>query len=330
MKIRYEQGNTLENSYFIAEEEGRSLKIKASDFMPLEAQRLIKAKKEDQVITPDEAIKQMEEEYKSFDELRKAYIKARVANRIALKKEQAKEQSKKEAKKEIKDKAKKETKKQEKQTKASLKRKAYDDGWAIDRSEIPKDVGKRVKEPVMSVNDKEVASDKKQQPIKTVSNPKVKKYYNRLPSKSIGAEPTMSVDRKSSKVIKALNAKLEDLKNKLEEKDKEIEQLKNRESRKVIAEKVELIIQNLIKAGKIDPENEKEREEAIKKYSKLDEKGLDLFLELFEKTSSEENKESEQVRQAGLNKGNIPGSYPSHIGTKTKSDVEIMSEIWSK
>ncbi len=468
MKITYRQGDSLNTSYFIARQGNKVARVKASDLMPLKAQRLVRAGRENSVYSPEEMISQMSAKFKSVEDFKKAAVRTRIANRmisrrrkpisrprvsnrrrvarkpisqrnlsrreilargeslrkraelrnknlggkglrnrpnlgwggevgsrdkaalsrrvpsrrnlamskraeslkraefrkkaamrrkLAMRKKSSlgrvspirkrtspariaamRRQAAMRRGNSLKNRARRNVSPIRKRTasermtamkkRASLRRRAYD-GWAIDKSEIPKGVNQLVKEPVLSINKEEAKRGKSFHPVGLVSSPKVRKYYNRLPTKSIGGDPILSVDRKSARQMRVLNSKLKDLEIKLAKKDREISQLKNRESRKVLAEKVNKVIETLITSGQLDASDEVGREEAIKKYSKLDERGLDMFLEMFAKVGNDQKME-DMNRRASSSVGNIPSSYPSSEGTKTKSDVEVMAEIWNK
>lgn len=467
MKITYRQGDSLNTSYFIARQGNKVARVKASDLMPLKAQRLVRAGRENSVYSPEEMISQMSAKFKSVEDFKKAAVRTRIANRMIsrrrkpisrprvsnrrrvarkpisqrnlsrreilargeslrkraelrnknlggkglrnrpnlgwggevgsrdktalsrrvpsrrnlamskraelLKKAELRKRSAMRRKLAMRKKSslgrvspirkrtspariaamrrqaalrnrtssrnrissrkrtllnRESARRSAMKKRASLRRRAYD-GWAIDKTEIPKGVNQLVKEPILSINKEEAKKGKSFHPVGLVSSPKVRKYYNRLPTKSIGGDPILSVDRKSARQMRVLNSKLKDLEVKLAKKDREISQLKNRESRKVLAEKVNKVIETLITSGQLDASDEVGREEAIKKYSKLDERGLDMFLEMFAKVGNDQKME-DMNRRASSSVGNIPSSYPSSGGTKVKSDVEVMADIWNK
>ena len=83
-----------------------------------------------------------------------------------------------------------------------MKKEAADENWAVNQSEIDKEVGKKVDVADVAVDPAEAKADSAAPA--TVSSPKVKKYYNRLPSKSVGAPYEEALDRKS-KQIESLN-----------------------------------------------------------------------------------------------------------------------------
>ena len=76
LKINYEQGNSLDTSYFVAKESGTELRVKASDVIPVKYQKMI-TDNNAEVVTPEEAIAQMQKENSTIKEFDKFARKAR-------------------------------------------------------------------------------------------------------------------------------------------------------------------------------------------------------------------------------------------------------------
>ena len=310
MKVNYKNGNSLDTSYFLIDGSDEKIKVKASQVMPLPAQMRIRAGREDEVFAPEDMAEKMEDEFDSIDEFKEYAKKVTSKNKITarkLKNEKKRARKKRKSSKKV-------------NKKKKVKASKYD-GWSIDESELPSDINKR--QDVNRAIDEDEAKDGD---VDTVPNPRVKKYYNRLPSRSIGTDRTESIDRESSlkKKLKTQASKIEELKKRLDEKDGEVKQEKQKQARKEKAEKLDQVLEVMAKQGQIDLENEQERENAIKKYSDMDNKSLDLVLEMLEKENSQG-----QERTASKKTGNIPGNFASRKNAKRKNNVETMSDLWA-
>ena len=318
MKVKYQNGKSLDNSFFLLNDGNEKIKVKASQVMPLPAQMRVKAGRDNEVYSPEEMTSKMEDEFSSIDEF-KQYAKNVVSkNKITAKKLEARKKRLARIRARRKYKSRKE-KSSKKKVKASYK------DWSIDESELPGDVNKK-QDVNLALDKSELKGDRPD--VKTTLNSDVKKYYSRLPSRSVGTDPEEAIDRKSSlkKKIKAQASKIKELRKKLQEKDSEVKQEKQKQARKEKAEKLDAVLETMAKKGKLDLENEQEREKAIKKYSDMDNKSLDLVIEMLQKEDSTSREANKII--ASKNK-NIPGNFSQKRQAKRKNNVETMADIWA-
>ena len=77
MKITYESGKNLEESYFVVTEGEDSFKVQATQVIPLQYQEKI-ASGDENVISPEEAIAQMTEENKTIEDFKKFAKKSKI------------------------------------------------------------------------------------------------------------------------------------------------------------------------------------------------------------------------------------------------------------
>jgi predicted nucleic acid-binding Zn-ribbon protein len=250
LKIAYHQGETFDKSYFVATD-GKDVKvISAIRVIPAEVQTAIKAAEEKgeeakEILSPEEAAAEIE---KACGGTMEGFVEfSKSLPKLTRE--------------------------------ADLKREAE---WAINEAEIPKvEMPKKGEGPFMSVAKDEV--EKTDMPSDRGS--KVKQYYGRLPSSTMGPQEQAinqqsSVNDKYKLVVKALEEekeKVKTLSTDLGKKDEEIGKLKEE---KDVGQKKGLITSlmgALKKLGPVDAEDEKT---AVDMLTKADPKALNIVLDV--------------------------------------------------
>ena len=281
--IRFAQGKTFNDSYFVAEEHGEFRAARASRIIPVPVQEKIlkclaaTGKPPADVITPTEIMDQMTGQGVNSLETFDAAVTALEANASVL------------------------------------ARKAGMFAWNESEVEKPAKV-KAGEMPLMSMDMKEFKDGQKMHPVPSGTSSKVKQYYGRLPS-AAGGEPTVAINPQSSTNVKDkidfMRRALEEMKNKLDKSEGEAKAAKDKvgmmekgNEEKESAGLMESIVKDLI-AKKLASESDEQG--LVAALAKIDRKNLAAVASLLKLLGKSE----------GSAMGQMPGAKPAGgIGAK--------------
>ena len=260
LDIKYHEGNTFEDSYFVATEGDETKVVNASRVIPAEVQERIAAAEEkneeaNDILSPEEAIEEIKKLSNNTMEGFKAW--AATLPKVLVKA-------------------------------ASLEKKGE---WAINEAEIPKQPKVSQEDgPEKAVSVEEADKGLKDSPLPTGKGSKVKQYYGRLPGQAVGTPDNSlnlhsDIATKYKLTVTALEeekAKNEMLVKKLDDVSKEKGKIENdfgkMKDDKDVAKK-KTAIDEIVKALKLDEEAKKD---AVDMLSKVDVKALEVFEEVAE------------------------------------------------
>lgn len=249
-RIRFAQGKTFEDSYFIAEDKGEFRAVKASRIIPVPVQeKIIKTiaatgKPPEDVVTPSEIIEQMTGQgVNSLESFETAATQLETSASKMVKK-------------------------------AGM--------MAWNESEVPAPA-KAGEKPLMAVQESEMEAGKKLQPLPNGVHSPVKQYYGRLPSSSgIGGAPNVAINPQSSTNVKDkidfMRRALEEMKaqkDAAEDKAKKAEDkasmLEKKDEDKESSSLLESIVKDLLAKKLI---TDKDEQAAISALAKVERKSL--------------------------------------------------------
>ena len=279
--IRFAQGKTFNDSYFVAEEKGEFRAAKASRIIPVSVQtKILKClaatgQPPEDVITPTEIIDQMTGQGVNSLETFDTAVVALEASASLMTKQ------------------------------AGM--------MAWNESEVKTEKG-NPKEPLMSMQMSEFKAGQKMHPVPSGTSSKTKAYYARLPG-SAGGEPTVAINPQSSTNVKDkidfMRRALEEMKGKVDKAEGEAKEAKDKigmmekgNEDKETSGLMESIIKELITKKLL---TEKDEQAAVAALSKIDRKnlaGLASFTKLLGKSE-------------GSAMGDMPGAKPA-IGMEAK------------
>jgi len=293
IKVKYEPGKDLKNSYFVVSEGDQVKKVKASFIIPWDIQEKIVQGSED-VLSPEEICKQFEEKFSSISDFR-SYVKVAKRQNFSKKLAKIKNESSKDFEK-----------------KAETIQSVQDES-ALDK--------KQPAETVVSVKD-ESKLDDKQPTSKGRSAVKVKKYYNRLKDTGAGVEPEKAINLQSS--LKKMEEELNKVKAELENKEKEIEAFKEKEKATQDSQLIASVIFDLKKAGVLGVDKDS-TEKAIELIAKMNSDSISVLKSLITLFRKEENtSKTAAVKKEDVK--NVPQIVMKDISTEM-SKIEELSEL---
>ena len=273
--IRFAQGKTFKDSYFVAEEKGEFRAVSSSRIIPVTVQNKIlkclaaTGKPPEDVITPTEIIDQMVGQGVNSLE---TFETATVALETSA---------------------------------SAMVRKAGLFAW--NESEVKTEKGDP-KKPLSAVQQSEFEAGKKMHPVPSGTSSKVKQYYGRLPG-SAGGEPTVAINPQSSTNVKDkidfMRRALEEMKGKVEKAEGEAKEakeelggLKKGNEDKETSGLIESIVKELQGKKLI---TEKDEQAAVAALSKIDRKNLAAVASLLKLLGKSE----------GSAMGAMPGAAPA-------------------
>jgi len=180
----------------------------------------------------------------------------------------------------------------------------------------PKEIAKqpKVDEVTVSLDPKESAKDEPKYKGQGGAGAIVKKFYGRLPSKSVPDKDELTVS------LNPKEAELQALKAELEATKKEYADLKTKEDKRVKGELVYKIVSSMTNLNLL---TEDKQDETIESLSNLDVSALSKMLEIFEK------KEKVAPVRADLVDGNIPQIYVED-SNQSDSYIEKVQQAFMK
>jgi len=248
--IRFAQGKTFNDSYFVAEEKGEFRAVRASRIIPVPVQeKIIKClaatgKPPEDVITPTEIIDQMTGQGVDSIPTFEAAVTALEANASVMTKQ------------------------------------AGMFAWNESEVENPAKV-KAGARPLMSMSEKEYNDGQKLHPVPSGTSSKVKSYYGRLPG-AAGGEPTVAINPQSSanvkdkiefmrRALEEMKAEKDEAVAKAGEAEKKVGDMQKGNEEKETSGLMESIVKDLI-AKKLA--SEKEESALVAALAKIDRKNL--------------------------------------------------------
>jgi hypothetical protein len=280
MQGTYIRGKTFEDSYFIFSDSNRSIKVRASDIIPKDVQERILSDDET-VAGPEDIIDQVVKMSQgSYDKLKGEVLPA-LAKRAYLENQK-------------------------------FMKKAE---WSFNEEEIPSMKQPSPSEgPVVSVSSEEVKeSVGKPEPGQPVT--KVKQYFSKLPSRSVG-EPTQTINVQSSTsedlVIKAkidlLKKALEEEKKKREKAEQELTELKEKTEKKDKVVVIEELIDKVSGMVELEDAQKAKLSELLNKFAMPQ---LNIIGQIIDILSAKPiEKATENLAEKSLEKLPIGGELP--------------------
>jgi len=280
----------LSKSYFKVSQNGESHIIAAKNILPPNAQKLILAGRQSEVIEPENAIVGlMKEVGSSLKNMIKFASKQKLINR-----------------------------------KAFVADPKFAESWSMNAKEIPS----AKPEVVCSVDEKEASRGMEDKPRAAKSD--VKSYYGRLPSKSeTGAEPTVALDKKSSvanahvKQMREVLAKLRDQEQAIKEKDAKIaaheETIRQAAKQKEVSEKATKIAKIL---ASINMKDESEKREMRTKLAAMSNETLDATISVLPYAT----KTGTEV-VASMNDSELDGDVPYVSGGNDETPIDDLEML---
>jgi hypothetical protein len=282
--IRFAQGKTFTDSYFVAEEKGEFRAARASRIIPVPVQEKIlkclaaTGKPPEDVITPTEIIDQMTSQGVNSLESFEGAVTALEANA------------------------------------SILSRKAGMFAWNESEVEKPAKV-KAGEMPMMSMDMKEFKDGQKMHPAPSGTSSKTKQYFGRLPG-AAGGEPTVAINPQSSANVKDkldfMRRALEEMKQQKDEAvakadsaEKKVGEMEKGNEDKESAGLMESIVKDLI-AKKLA--SEKDEQGLVAALAKIDRKNLAAVASLLKLLGKSEG---------SAMGGGLPGAKPA-VGMEPK------------